>query len=327
MATEQYANQAQSTLSATIVAGDATLSVASAAAFPTVGNFQIVVDSEIMTVTAVSGTTFTITRGVEGTTAAGHSSGATVTQVLTRAGLLNVGQSLLLSDSYAALPSSSIVRLFLPTDAPTLWRDNGASWSPWGPINEFTPPVDANYSWVNQVSATVTAAKGYIHLHVPGTVGTGNSAHLRTTAAPATPYKITVYMVGAPLNKASLRYGVGFRESASGKLVTLDFAENTASPPLAPFAMRVVTWNNPTSPVAALALQGVGMPFNWLRFGDDGTNRTYEYSQDGQNWSTLFSEARTTFLTADQVFFWVQAENAATPNLDMSVTLYHWKQS
>ena len=50
-----------------------TITVASAAGFPTgSGPFNILVDSEVMTVTAVNGKTWTVTRGVNGTTAAPH---------------------------------------------------------------------------------------------------------------------------------------------------------------------------------------------------------------------------------------------------------------
>lgn len=55
------------------------ISVSSAAGFPGSGNFTVLVDSEQMTVTAGQGTTlWTVTRGVNSTVAAAHSTGATV---------------------------------------------------------------------------------------------------------------------------------------------------------------------------------------------------------------------------------------------------------
>lgn len=91
MALEQLTNKAASTLSAAITSGATSLTVASAAAFPTNGNFRVIVDNEIMLVTAVSGTTFTVTRGAESTTAASHASGAAITHVLTAASLRALG--------------------------------------------------------------------------------------------------------------------------------------------------------------------------------------------------------------------------------------------
>ncbi|MFG3287269.1 hypothetical protein ACGF3G_00395 [Streptomyces sp. NPDC048179] len=72
---------AATTLSAAISTTSATsITVTSAAGFPSSGNYNIQIDSEVMTVTAGQGTTtWTVTRGVNGSTAATHSGGATVT--------------------------------------------------------------------------------------------------------------------------------------------------------------------------------------------------------------------------------------------------------
>jgi hypothetical protein len=88
MAIEQFANNAASTLSSSINNSVTSLTVASAAAFPAAGNFRIIVDAEIMLVTAVSTNTFTVTRAQEGTTATSHTSPAAVTHILTAGGLL-----------------------------------------------------------------------------------------------------------------------------------------------------------------------------------------------------------------------------------------------
>ncbi|WP_439947179.1 hypothetical protein [Streptomyces sp. BBFR109] len=72
---------AATTLSAAVsTTGATTISVTSASGFPGSGNYNIQVDSEVMTVTGGQGTTtWTVTRGVNGSTAATHASGATVT--------------------------------------------------------------------------------------------------------------------------------------------------------------------------------------------------------------------------------------------------------
>jgi hypothetical protein len=94
---EQFANKAQSTLNGAIDDNDLSLVVTSATGFPTAGNFRILIvaeganTDEICTVTAVSGTTFTITRASEaigGTQiASAHASGASVINVLTAGAL------------------------------------------------------------------------------------------------------------------------------------------------------------------------------------------------------------------------------------------------
>jgi len=85
MAIERFANKASTTLASGIGSGDLSLTVASAALFPTSGQFRIIIENEILLVTNVAGTTFTVTRGQEGTTATSHGSGMPVTCILTAA--------------------------------------------------------------------------------------------------------------------------------------------------------------------------------------------------------------------------------------------------
>ena len=80
---ETFANNSQSTLAAGIDADDVTLTVDSAASFPPGANFRILIDEEIMLVTNVAGTTFTVTRAQESTTAAAHDADAIVRHVFT----------------------------------------------------------------------------------------------------------------------------------------------------------------------------------------------------------------------------------------------------
>lgn len=89
MAVEQFANEAETTLSAAIETTDGTsISVTSASGFPDSAQYRIRIDDEIMLVTGGAGTTtWTVTRGAESTTAATHLNGATVTHVLTAAAL------------------------------------------------------------------------------------------------------------------------------------------------------------------------------------------------------------------------------------------------
>lgn len=87
MPTEKFANNAITTLNGGINNAVSSLVVTSASLFPSVGQFRIRIDNEIMIVTAVAGTTFTVTRGAEGTSAASHSDGATIRHIVTAGGL------------------------------------------------------------------------------------------------------------------------------------------------------------------------------------------------------------------------------------------------
>jgi hypothetical protein len=88
MAAEQFVNNALTTLNGAVTSGATSLTVQSASGFPAEPQFRIVVDGELMLVTALSGATWTVTRGIENTTAAAHASGAAVVQALT-AGAVN----------------------------------------------------------------------------------------------------------------------------------------------------------------------------------------------------------------------------------------------
>jgi hypothetical protein len=89
MSSYQYANNPSTTLAGAITAGATSISVASAADFPTKGKFTIIVDSEIMLVTGVAGTVWTVERGVEDTVAASHTNNTPVTGILTKGSFLD----------------------------------------------------------------------------------------------------------------------------------------------------------------------------------------------------------------------------------------------
>lgn len=76
-------SQQKTSLAAAITTtGQSSITVSDYLGFPTTGTFAILIDSEVLSVTAGhSTTTWTVSRGQQGTTAATHSNGATVTHV------------------------------------------------------------------------------------------------------------------------------------------------------------------------------------------------------------------------------------------------------
>lgn len=102
MTTEKYTNRASSALAAGIDDDDTTLTVDDATTFPTAGNFRVIIGDELMIVTAVSGDTFTVTRGAEGTTPASHDMGDSVTHIVTAASIRNIVSQIVSTDLTAA---------------------------------------------------------------------------------------------------------------------------------------------------------------------------------------------------------------------------------
>jgi hypothetical protein len=126
----QSNTHATTTLSAAITTTTATsLTVASSTGFPSTP-FTIVVDSELMTVTNVAGTTWTVTRGVSGSTATLH---------LSRSGVTFVGKAT--TTLSAAISSTSATSI-------TVASSSGF------PATPFTIGIDTEQMTVTNVSGT-----------------------------------------------------------------------------------------------------------------------------------------------------------------------------
>jgi hypothetical protein len=91
---ENISNNASTTLASNCGLTDGTITVTSSTGFPA-PNYRLVIDSEIMLVTAVDGNTWTVTRAQENTALAGHTAGASAMNVLTAQGLQNYIQTIM----------------------------------------------------------------------------------------------------------------------------------------------------------------------------------------------------------------------------------------
>ena len=91
---------ASTTLSAKAISTATSISVSATTGFPTAAPFKIRINSEVMSVTAVSGKTWTVSRAVGGTSAATQSNGSTVT-LLTSPALYGIVSTTLVSGSQA----------------------------------------------------------------------------------------------------------------------------------------------------------------------------------------------------------------------------------
>lgn len=314
MAVELVTNNASSSLNGAINNSVTSLVVASASGFPSTGNFRILIDSEILLVTAVAGTTFTVTRGVEGTSAASHIDTSAVTHILTAAGLKAFRGDALLSGVYASLPSPGTSgRLYLPTDGPYLLRDNGSAWDAFGPVQKLYVPDSSLFSWINQGGASVSTTGGPIVLNVPASGAKNN--RVRVKSAPATPYTITARIQGVAFPSDYWNFGLLFRESGSGKLHTYQIGH------ISNVTMNSSKFTDPSTFSAFyLSASVVSLPMGvpeWLRIADDGTSRICSFSYDGVNFHPFHTVGRTDFLTADQVGFFGNSENS----LPVTVTL------
>lgn len=224
----------------------------------------------------------------------------------------------------AARPAQGTAgRLYLPTDGFAAHEDDGASYRQFGPLSALTAPDDSQFAWINQGGASVVAQNSGIFLLGPNQ-GAADNIRIRKKAAPATPYTVTARILPALFAKNYQQCGLLWRQSSDGKLVTFGLNFNSAG---GNQIVVVAKWNSPTSISANYTSVPVFNVWAWLRLRDDGTTRYVYVSGDGANWMLIHSVGRTDFLTADEVGFFVNANNNAAPNLDCGMTLLSWVEA
>lgn len=197
---------------------------------------------------------------------------------------------------------------------------------PYGTLQYFTDPNLQSWSWVNQGTASVTSFGRTIYMDT-GTASATDNLRVRVMTAPSTPYTITAALYYLMPQVDFMFGGLCFRESGSGKLATLCLKSHSADYANG-FSWSAQKWTNPTTFSANYSLSGSLTKANnfgdnvvWMRIADDGTNRKLSISKDGQNFRQIHSVGRTDFLTADQVGFWLNANNA-TYGLGLTVASF-----
>lgn len=207
--------------------------------------------------------------------------------------------------------------LYLPNSGLALERYSGSVWVPWGPIWPFTAPVNGDFSWVNQGSAAVDTTQGGIILTDPAEASTNLRGRVKT--APATPYVITTAFLPTLFNVGGV--GLWWRDSGSGKITIFQIDRGTSGVRAALYDFNSATSFSGTV-VAAFDYPSMGLC--WLRIADNGTNKIASISVDGYTWIPFSTRTRTTFMTPNQVGFYV---NNADNNWTIGMALLHWKET
>lgn len=205
--TERFSNGAQTTLSGGITESATTLVVASALRFPTAGNFRILIGDELLLVTEVADTTFTVLRGQEGTTAASHLMGATVSGVITAGALATLQPG----EPPVNDPSEVLVFRMDEGFSPTALYNSGS----YGSI-DYVSPVAAI---TTTDPFTVPAPGGNVTISVTSTEGYTSELGVRLGTA-------GLYMVGGILSDTTMQI-VNCASVANPTLGGLNAAEST----------------------------------------------------------------------------------------------------
>lgn len=296
---EQFANNASTTLNGTITSGSATLVVTVATAFPSSPNFRILVDSEIMLVTAVAGTTFTISRAQENTAAAAHTTGTAVTHIFTAGAIAQTIQDHVGIGTYASRPATaSAGSRYVSTDGHIEFIFDGSNWRPLidGVVGTQSPLAASFSTHINWgAGTTLTDAQGTVFFSDTTSGGNENdhSAVLNTAGS-----TYTLIAGFRPLTTLAVNSGGGLVITDGTKLIKW-WVVYTASG----LTSQVVTLTNSTTFVANLLTVSMPVSANhtiWFKIVNNGTNRLYSWSADGNNWNLAFSHATGTFLTETQ---------------------------
>jgi hypothetical protein len=197
-----------------------------------------------------------------------------------------------------------------PIDAlATLLRGGGGGMSVPGSIafgqpGEMIPPIAANFSWVNQGSASEDTGLGGIFLSHPAAATP--ALHLKIESAPVGSYTLTaklmvsrVYPYGAA--------GIVLREAATGHIITFGLHQTNEG-------TRIQQWAGTSIADAGSLKTNFGarleefQKYLTLRIRDDQETgmRTYYVLLDGTHETKIFEHVRDDYFIADQigVYLW-----------------------
>jgi hypothetical protein len=306
---EQIKNATETALDGSINNSVTSIDVDDGSVFPSTGNFRINVEGEIMKVTARSSDTLTVVRGQDGTSAASHGDDAPVMQVISPQGFDALQKDNIGHWGYSSLPPLN-----------KLVADGGV-----------TLLTASDFSWVNQGGASISDDNGTILLSMP-TSTTTEAMRVLTRSAPSTPYTyITAFQPNIPVEGSPGRsqFFTGFRESSSGKMVTLilECSQNTNG---RAYRFCILNWDNATTrngtvPVAESFISLLH-PVYWMKVEDDGTNLKFYLGMEGVEWIQILSVGRTAHMAGgpDQVIWGGNCPNNA--GYGGYVRLLHWSK-
>lgn len=254
---------------------------------------------------------YTVTGNIKGATGATGATGAAgATGATGAAGATNINEGNIGAEP-GGEPSGA---LYLVDNGTVLERYNGATWQPFGPIYKLVPFIKGNFAWINQGTSTATD-NGNSGTLISGQLVTTVNARILKKAALTTPYSIDVIWTFIQALSVTTIAGFVWRNSTSGKLVTFGFAALGTSV----WEFVDSQWNSPTAYSTQLVKTIPMLMSNMLvRFSDDGTNRSISLSLNGKDFTQLYQEARTTFITPDEIGFFVETQsNEVAPQVNI----------
>lgn len=316
-------NRVSTTLSTNVNTAEADAPVVSTADFPQTGTFVVLIDNEIIEAEVDTSTNLKLTnRGRDGTTDTNHLASATVTLIVAKYNL-----DTLLWDDYSdhdKFASKLGCGGWEFSDSQTFFKYNGSSYDYYGLLWPMLPPQDTAMNWTNQDACTITETKGPSVLNAVGAVASV-SIRIRRKTAPTQPYVLRLF---CNCNSVGTTYNVGMlrRDTTDTRLVTFGLSHVSGNQTIA-----VQRWSNENTftstefSIAASLLPGIfnGAGF-WLEWENDSTDVYYRIGTSREKMTLLYSHAKNTYATGNQVGFYCNNQNSS--NVPMQAIFWNWDE-
>jgi hypothetical protein len=316
---QQLANFAESTLSASITSGDTTATVTDGSSFPSSGDFIVRIDDEFIKVTARSTNTLTITRAQEGSTATSHSSASLVKLVLTKTTLEEYfGDNYIFGTAASRPATGKIGQIYQASDIDASWRYQSNGWELVHPC--FVPYNGAidltGWTSFNLSTSAWTVTQGLLAVTTPQSAGFNLRGYYHNK--PAAPFTATMAIripatwqqtdrIGITLTNATYHWTYVVSSLSSIQLQTQGFTNTTS--------------NDGGSTNRAIPVD----TFIYIRFRDDNSNWYHEYSYDNKNWAVHAQTGRNNGTTPTKIGIVRNRVDTDFPNDVFSCVLGYWE--
>lgn len=184
----------------------------------------------------------------------------------------------------------------------------GSSYAGFGVEFPISDPTLTAFTWRNQGGATETARTQALFLSAPADSAT-NTVRGREIAATAAPFSVTIGIVP----QITLNYhSAGLYVTDGTKVLTLGVTTPSNGGGLQVASFPSFNAGSSGSQLATTNIQPVGLWY--LKVLDDGTNLTWYWSVDGQDFTQIYSAGRTAYLSSiSAIGYFASAHNSTTP--------------
>jgi hypothetical protein len=317
----QLANFAESSLASTMHDTDTAGVVTDETPFPTVGDFMVRIEDELIKITAIEAGTgnIVVLRAQEGTTAVQHDAGSLVKLVLSKDTFEEYfGDTYTLGTTSSRPTTGKVGQVYQSTDIDASWRYQSNGWELVHPC--FVPyngAVDIS-SWTsfNLGTSNWVVTKGLLAVDAPQSAGNNLRGYYHNK--PSAPFTVTMAIRVPAQWPTTERIGITLSDATAH----LCFFLTSVS------ALQLQTQgytNTTTTSGSPLNRPIPADSFIYIRFRDDNSNWYFEFSYDNKNWILHQQTTRNFFVTPTKVGIVRNRVDTDFPNGSFVQVLGYWE--